>query len=165
MEDLIVDVQFVEEIGKGLEMDYLFGTSIGLFDDYLEVDSLNSKKKTEKQVTLHEWIKKVGIQFIGDYFIDVKNNYYVETSNWTPSTHLGYCEGSIEDFRISFSYVHDDDQVACVAIIYHDMVREHCKNHNLPKDATVTAEAPTICEAICKSVIKYKHGFHDGEMV
>lgn len=165
MEDLIVDINFVNDMEKGIEMDFMFGAAIGLISEYLEIGYYGTTSQTAKQTSLYEWIQKVNITDVGEYFIDVDNNYYVHVDEWTPSTHLAYCQGSIEDFRISLSYVHDGNSYACAAIIYNDMVRDCCKNHNMPPNAVVTAEASTICEAICKAVIKYRHGYHDEEMV
>jgi hypothetical protein len=43
---------------------------------------------TPRQNELEDWMHKVGLCYLGDYFIDIDRDFWIEVENWKPSTDI-----------------------------------------------------------------------------
>src|SRR5687768_221843 len=62
----------------------------------MHVDYQYTTEESDRQRELRDWLDHVGIESIGDYFIDVKANWWREQREWSPSTDIAAAMQVIE---------------------------------------------------------------------
>jgi len=54
----------------------------------LTVGYLGTDDATPRQIELHDWLNRVRLDAVGEYFIDVSNDFWIDVKDWAPSTEI-----------------------------------------------------------------------------
>ena len=56
--------------------------------EHLIVGYFGGLDETARQVELEEWMEGVGISSVGEYFIDIENDWWVMVDEWSPDNNF-----------------------------------------------------------------------------
>lgn len=79
------------------QIDALLATRI-MGWELLEVDYIGSEYETLRQKELADWIREVGIESVGSYWINVEKDFWTD-ERWSPSTDIAQAWRVLEHFR------------------------------------------------------------------
>ncbi len=115
---------------------------IGYFGCYDATDHLANE--TKRQVELRDWLDNVDLHCIGDYYIDVASDFWIDDYSFKPSKDIKAAwevvENLLENSGIDFEFKIGMDRL-CEARLFDDGVE------------IGFAEATTAPEAICKAAL------------
>lgn len=129
--------------------------------DSREIDSLVAEKimgfellevrywdhdETERQKEIKEWLNKVGLDMVGEYYIDIKNDFWIRKDYYRPTEEISSAWEIVEkldlnEFCVSRFYTLNND------LEYHVYMDDGTKNYEVIK-------APTLNMAICKATLR-----------
>jgi len=74
----------------------------------LHVDYFDTPEAPPRQVELEEWMTTVQLENIGDYYIDVKKNFWIHKDDWQPTRRISQALGDDGPGTVVGAMVKDD---------------------------------------------------------
>ena len=74
----------VDSLDAGPELDALVAEQV-MGWEYLRVRYFGSPNETPREVELHDWMERLDLTSIGEYWIDESAEFWIETEYWLPS--------------------------------------------------------------------------------